>query len=166
MITRYFVPLLAFLAAWSPAFAEKEKAATPIEADEPQPFDETANAVQDVDAALMAAKASGKNVIFALGGNWCHDSRGLAKKFETDPLKTLINDKFEVVWVDVGHRDRNLDIAQRFGVDKLLGTPTIIITAPDGAVLNAETVHDWRAADSKTLDEAYDYFASFAPETE
>lgn len=166
MSLRYLAPFLTLLAVASPALAGKEKTLAPIAADEPQPFDETANAMQDVDAALLAAKASGKNVILALGGNWCHDSRGLAKKFETDPLKTLINDKYEVVWVDVGHRDRNLDVAQRFSVDKLLGTPTIIITAPDGAVLNADTVHDWRTADSKTLDETYEYFASFAPNFE
>jgi len=164
MILRNLFPLFALLAAASPALAAKEREPAPVAADEPQPFDETANAMQDVDAALLAAKASGKNVVLALGGNWCHDSRGLAKKFETDPLKTLIKDKYEVVWVDVGHRDRNLDVAQRFGVDKLLGTPTIIITASDGAVLNADTVHDWRTADSKTVDETYDYFASFAPD--
>jgi hypothetical protein len=129
---------------------------------EPRPFDETANAMDAVDAALNAAKASGKRPLLVLGGNWCHDSRGLAKKFETAPLQSLINDNFLPVWVDVGHRDRNLDIARRFGIDAILGTPTVLILSPDGDLLNRDSVHDWRTADSKTLAETIEYFVFFA----
>jgi len=64
--------------------------------------------------------------------------------------------------VDVGHRDRNLNIARRFGIDAILGTPTVLILSPDGDLLNRDSVHDWRTADSKTLAETLDYFESFA----
>lgn len=130
--------------------------------DEPRPFDETADAMGDVDAALVAAKATGKRPLLILGGNWCHDSRGLAKKFETAPLQFLIDGNYLPVWVDVGHRDRNLDVARRFGIDEILGTPTVLILSPDGALINRESVHDWRTADSKTMAETVDYFDSFA----
>ncbi len=129
---------------------------------EPRPFDDTANAMDAVDAALNAAKANGKRPLLVLGGNWCHDSRGLATKFETAPLQSLIDDNFLPVWVDVGHRDRNLDVARRFGIDAILGTPTVLILSPDGDLLNRESVHDWRTADSKTLAETIEYFVSFA----
>lgn len=127
----------------------------------PRPFDESADATQDVDAALSAAQSSGKLVLLVLGGNWCHDSRGLAAKFETEPFRSLIEANYQTVWVDVGHRDRNLDIARRFGVDRIVGTPTVIILSPDGALLNSDTVHDWRTADSRTLADAVAYFESF-----
>lgn len=153
-------PQIATGAAEAPS-TRAALAETQSEASDPRPFDETANALQDVDAALLSAKATRKMPLLILGGNWCHDSRGLAAKFEIEPLKSLIETKYLTVWVDVGHRDRNLEVAKRFGVEKIIGTPTVIILSPEGAVLNADTVHDWGTADSKPYDETVAYFNSF-----
>lgn len=133
--------------------------------DDPRPFDADRNATADVDAAFLAAQDSGKNVLLVLGGNWCHDSRGLAAKFEQPELARVIADNYERVWVDVGHRDRNLHVARRFGVPELFGTPTVLIASPDGALLNRQSVHDWRTADSKPYDETLAYFKSYAPQS-
>lgn len=133
--------------------------------DDLRPFDETRNASVEVDAALAAAQVSGKNPLLILGGNWCHDSRGLAAKFERPELAAVIANNYELVWIDVGHRDRNLHIPQRFGVSELYGTPTVLILSADGALLNRESVHDWRTADSKPYDETLDYFRRFAKES-
>src|SRR5262249_10173951 len=99
-----------------------------------------------------------------LGGNWCHDSRGLAAKFETPDLAALVAKNYELVWVDVGHRDKNMDVPKRFGVNDLLGTPTILILSADGELLNGDSVHDWRNAASRTLDETSAYFEKWAHE--
>ncbi len=131
-------------------------------ASEPRPFDERADAQRDVDAALLAAAASGKNVLLVLGANWCHDSRGLAGKFEDPTLASIIESGFHLVFVDVGQRDRNLDVAARFGVAEIVGTPTILILSSKGDLLNRDSVHDWRTADSKSLEEAIAYFSGFA----
>ena len=130
--------------------------------DEPRPFDETRNAMADVNAALERAAISGKNVLLVLGGNWCHDSRGLAAKFERGELAQVITDGYELVWVDVGYRDRNLDLPRRFGVLELVGTPTVLILSPEGELLNGDSVHDWRTAYSKPYDETLAYFERFA----
>ncbi|MEZ5892542.1 MAG: thioredoxin family protein [Parvularculaceae bacterium] len=130
--------------------------------DEPRPFDETRDAMADVDAALAAATTSRKHVLLVLGGNWCHDSRGLAGKFEKPELARVIADGYELVFVDVGHRDRNLDVARRFGVKDLLGTPTVLILSADGELLNATSVHDWRTAASKSDEETLAYFKAYA----
>ena len=129
---------------------------------DPRPYDSDRNAMVDVDAALAAAKSSNKRVILSLGGNWCHDSRGLARNLETPPLSTLVQDRYELVYVDVGHRDKNLDVPARFGVQELYGTPTVLILDSDGTLLNRETVHEWRTADSIPFDETYEYFLAFA----
>ncbi len=130
--------------------------------DDPRPFDPDADAMADVDAALLAAQGRDRRVLLVLGGNWCHDSRGLARKFEDPALADLIAASYELVYVDVGRRDRNLDVARRFGVDELFGTPTVLILSPDGALLNRDTVHDWRTAHSKSMEETYAYFEAFA----
>lgn len=130
--------------------------------DEPRPFDETRNAMLDVDAALAAAKVSRRNVLLALGGNWCHDSRALAADFQKPELAGVIAQGYELVWVDVGRRDRNLDVAARFGVTQLYGTPTVLIVSPEGALLNRDSAHDWRAAASKPYDDTLAYFRDYA----
>ena len=129
--------------------------------DGPRPFDPSREAMADVDLALALAHSRGVNALLVLGGNWCHDSRGLAAKFETPELTTLIAENYELVWVDVGRRDRNLDVAERFDVTRLVGTPTILIVSPEETLLNRDTVNDWRNADSRTLDEAIDYFSQW-----
>lgn len=131
--------------------------------DNPRPFDESRNAMMDVDAALAAASISGRNILLVLGANWCHDSRGLAANFERPELAAVIEDNYELVWVDVGRRDRNLDIAARFGVFEVLGTPTVLIVSPDGNLLNVDSVHDWRNAASIPYDETLAYFQDFTP---
>ncbi|MEO1242851.1 MAG: serine hydrolase [Pseudomonadota bacterium] len=136
------------------------------DADEPRPFDASSNAMMDVNAALSAAAISGKRPLLVLGGNWCHDSRGLAAKFLRPEMETLLSENYELVWVDVGRRDRNLDVAERFGVSKLLGTPTVLILSASGELLNADSVHDWRRADSTPYDEVVDYFQKYAGESE
>jgi len=130
--------------------------------DDLRPFDETRTAALDVDAALASAAINGKRVALILGGNWCHDSRGLAAKLENAKLKKIIEESYELVYVDIGHRDRNLHVPARFGIHQIHGTPTIMILSKDGALLNADSAHDWRNADSRSLEETIAYFRSFA----
>ncbi len=131
-------------------------------AGEPAPFDETADAEAEAEAALAAARLSGKRVLLVVGGDWCHDSRSLAKKFAVPELAALIAANYELKWIDVGRRERNLDVPARFGVPTLVGTPTILILSADGKLLNRESVHDWRNADDRTLEETIAYFRSWA----
>ncbi|MEE2691230.1 MAG: thioredoxin family protein [Pseudomonadota bacterium] len=137
-------------------------ASAALDDDGPRPFNEAADAMADVDAALARAGARGTRALLVLGGDWCHDSRGLAAKFETPELAALIGENYELVFVDVGHRDRNLDVARRFGVGDLLGTPTVLIVSAEGALLNADSVHGWRDAASKSLEETTAYFRAYA----
>ena len=126
------------------------------------PFDETRDADADIDRALAAAQENGKNVLLVLGGNWCHDSRGLADKFKKPELAAVLAESYEVVWVDIGYRKRNMHVPPRFGVDDIYGTPTVLILSPEGALLNRATVHDWRAADSEHYGKTLRYFEAFA----
>ena len=128
---------------------------------EARPYDADDDAKLSVDAALRAAQYSGKQVLLVLGANWCHDSRGFAGKAGQEPLKSFIADEFHLVYVDVGQRDRNIDIAQRFGIEKLIGTPTLLIVDKDGTLLNESSVHDWRNAYSRSPREIEEYLRQF-----
>lgn len=132
------------------------------DADEPRPYDKMADARADVNAALSAARISGKKTIVAMGANWCHDSRGLAAQFEKPRFEALLSEHYELVYVDMGKRDRNLDIAKDFGIDEVVGTPNVVIVSSEGKVLNLKSAPTWRNAASRTEDEIWDYFESYA----
>lgn len=129
---------------------------------EARPFNQNADARTDVDRALNAARDNGTMALVVMGANWCHDSRGLAGQFETERMQTLIKDHYELVYVDVGQKNRNIDIAQEFGVDAIIGTPTVFVVSSNRKVLNLDTAPTWRNAASRSSDDIYDYFRDFA----
>ena len=124
---------LAYAAVPAPhlAIATSKQLPTPL----PYPYDEAADANAAVDAAFARAKTSGKRVLVDLGGNWCPDCRILAGVMGLSEMKPFLSAHYEVVSVDVGRFDRNLQIPQRFGVTKLSGVPSLIVAEPDGKVL-------------------------------
>lgn len=124
-------------------------------------FDATRDAEADVAAAFARAAGSGRMVMIVLGANWCHDSRALAALFVTDDFTAMLRDRYEVVFVDVGRRDRNLAIPARYGITTLAGTPTVLILSPEGQLLNRGTAASWRNAASRSRQTVYSAFANF-----
>lgn len=129
---------------------------------EPMPFFAADDAKADLQATLDKAALSGKKPLVIMGANWCHDSRALAAHFEKSKFVSLIRAHYEPVYIDVGKKDRNVDIAQRFGYQTIEGTPTVIILSPDGQHLNGITAPKWRDAASRTEREVFEYFRAFA----
>ena len=122
-------------------------------------YDESADASADVEAALARAQASGKRVLLAMGANWCSDSRALAGWLESPRFQALIEDKYELVFVDIGARGhgrgRNLDIAERYGLDGVTGLPNLLVLTPDGTLVNGESAKSWRNAEKRSGDAIY-----------
>ena len=121
-------------------------------------------ATEGVDEALRDAALAGKHAMIVLGADWCHDSRALAGWFQTPRFAALLQDNYVIRYIDVGQKDQNIHIAQRFGLDEVLGTPTVFVTDQQGHVLNQETAPTWRNAASRSEDSIYEYFAEFAPQ--
>lgn len=141
----------------SPAMAAEHPEARPFD---PEP---SLVAQDDVDEALSQAALTNKNAIIVMGANWCHDSRALAGWFQTPRFDTMLQENFIVRYIDVGMKDRNIDVAQRFGLDNIVGTPSIIVTDSQGTVLNLESAPTWRNAASRTEDSIFEYFLELAP---
>jgi thiol-disulfide isomerase/thioredoxin len=126
-----------------------------------RPFDPKADAKAAVDAALAHAMSENRMVILVMGANWCHDSRALAGWFAQPRFAAMIVSRYELVYVDVGVRDRNIDIARRFGISKIKGTPTVLILDGQGKLLNKKDAAGWRNAASRTQEQVYRAFAKF-----
>lgn len=131
---------------------------------EARPFDRARDANVDLDRALDKARKSGNLAIVILGANWCHDSRALSGWFASPRFARMISGQYELIYIDVGYKDRNIDIAQRFGIERIAGTPTVLVLSPDGKLLNQKTAPSWRNAASRSEDDIFNYFAKFDPE--
>ena len=120
-------------------------------------FDRKADAAAAVNAALAAARQSGKRVLLVMGSNDCHDSAWFANAVTSADIAATLAARYHVVFVDVGMpqvgRGRNLEIPARFGFKKVKGTPTVAILDARGHVLNRKAAPQWRNAASRNTQE-------------
>lgn len=140
-------------------------AAKDVEVGQPEasPYDAKADAKAEVDAALTRAKTGNRMALIVMGANWCHDSRALAGWFAQPRFAAMIVSRYELVYVDVGYKDRNIDIARRFGLKSIKGTPTVMIVNGNGKLLNKKDAPTWRNAASRSEQAIYKAFAEFTP---
>jgi thioredoxin 1 len=93
----------------------------------------------EIHAALERAKSQHKRVILDFGGNWCGDCQVLDIYFHDPANKSLLEENFELVDVNIGRYDANTDIADHYGIPLQRGVPALVILSPDGKVLLAQT---------------------------
>ena len=128
-----------------------------------QPYDESANADKDVAAAFARAQKSRKRVLIDLGGNWCVDCIVLANFLKLPEMQRFMAAHYELVTVDVGRFNRNLQIPARYGLTKRLeGVPELLIVTPDGKLVNGTDVFATASASEMTPKSVEDYLAKYA----
>ena len=164
---RFIPALLAALllsSAASAATAPRIGISSLSELDVPDaPFAADANAEADVDAAFARARRDGKRVMIDLGGNWCADCRILSGLMERPELHAFLASRYELVTVDVGRFNKNLDIPARFGITtRLEGVPAIIVATPDGRIVNPGRVSAIEDARHMTPQALADWLAEWA----
>lgn len=101
------------------------------------PYNEAADAKAEIKATLAAAAAAKLPTLVVFGANWCGDCKVLDLAFKQGTSAALINRHYKVVKVDVGRFDRNVDIAQAYGVPLKSGIPAVAVLGPNGQVLYA-----------------------------
>jgi len=131
-------------------------------ADQP-PYDETADAHQQVASAIAEASKAQKNVILVFGANWCGDCRALNEQMHKDELAALIAANYEVVKIDVGRFTKNKDIAAKYHVPLAHGIPTLAVLDPGGNVLYAMDQGQFSNARSMSYESIRDFFAKWVP---
>lgn len=103
-------------------------------ADSKNPYDETANAKAQIQAALKSAKAENKSALIVFGANWCGDCKMLDMEMHQGDLAKLVDNRLVVVKVDVGRFDRNKDVAAQYGNIIKKGIPSVVLLQADGSV--------------------------------
>jgi thiol:disulfide interchange protein len=118
-------------------------------------YSETADPKADIAAALAKAKKEHKRVILDFGGDWCGDCQVLDIYFHKAPNDALL-EKFVLVHVWIGHMDKNIDVAAKYGVPISKGVPALAVLAGDGKVLYSQATgefNDMRHMDPTSVTE-------------
>jgi len=118
----------------------------------PYPYDEQASADRTVAAAKARALARHKLLLIDLGGNWCGDCRILTATMALPEVKAFVDAHYEVVSVDVGRFDKNLQIPARYGIrNRLEGVPALLVVEPRSNRL-LDAGHVAALADARHMD--------------
>jgi len=129
-------------------------------------YDEQADARKLIAAAIQTASKPGKsakNVIIIFGANWCFDCRMLDEQMHKPELAALIEKNFVVVKVDVGRMDKNVDLAQKYGVPVKNGIPALAVLNSRGKVLYAQDQGQFADARHMSFESIKAFFERWKP---
>ena len=108
-------------------------------------YSATADAHADIAQAIKAAHATHKHIILDFGGNWCGDCQVLDIYFHQQPNLPLLEDNYVLVHVDVGHYDKNLDLAAKYDIPLKRGVPALAVLDEHGRVLYTQKNGEFEA---------------------
>ncbi len=134
------VALLAFVLGTSPAMPSDDPPATKSAV---KIYDETADAKEQIAAALAKAKTENRRVLIQWGGNWCPWCVRLHELYRTDEsVRRELLYEYDLVFIDAGKpAGKNVELAKSYGADlNANGYPYLTILNADGKPLaNQET---------------------------
>ena len=122
------------------------------------PYDTTADASADIQQALVRAKATHTPVLLIFGANWCEDCRALDGSLKTDKNAALMKHEFQLVKIDVGNFDHNLDVSNRYGNPIGNGIPAAVIVSPNNKILYSTRAGELSDARRMDADGVYGFF--------
>ena len=108
-------------------------------------YSATADAHADIAQAIKTATAAHKNIILDFGGNWCGDCQVLDIYFHQQPNLPLLESNYVLVHVDVGHMDKNTDVADKYGIPLKRGVPALAVLDAHGRILYSQKNGEFEA---------------------
>ena len=113
-------------------------------------YPEIAEGQADVDAGLRQAAKEHKRVLLIFGGDWCGDCQVLDINLHDTTNADLVEKKYVVVHVNIGHMDQNVELAAKYGVPLKKGVPAVSVVSPQGKVIHAQATGEF--ADMRHMD--------------
>jgi thioredoxin 1 len=149
---------------WSLAFVQRQDATRlrqPLEQKDLYPA--AANAKKEIIEAIRAAAATHKRVLVVFAANWCYDCHVLEEAFHSPEISPTVEKSFELVHVDIGMADKNLDIAKLYDVPLDRGVPAIAVLGNDGKLLFSQKRGEFEATRSMTPEDILDFLNKWKP---
>jgi len=126
-------------------------------------YDEKADAPKQVSAAIAEALRSGKHIVLVFGANWCPDCHALDAQMHKPELAAIVEKNFLIVKIDVGSMDKNLDLAQKYGVPLRRGIPAMAVLDSQGKLLYAQDQGQFADARHMSFESIKAFFEQWKP---
>lgn len=108
-------------------------------------YSATANAHADIAQAIRTATREHKRILLDFGGNWCGDCQVLDIYLHQPPNSGIVARHFVVVHIDIGHMDKNVDVADKYKVPLNKGVPALAVLNPHGRLLYSQENGEFEA---------------------
>ncbi len=93
----------------------------------------------DIAAALHTAAATHKNVLIDFGGDWCIDCMVLDHYFHDARNLPILKANYVLVHVNVGRLDKNVKVAESYGIPLNKGVPALAVLNSKGKLLYSQS---------------------------
>lgn len=131
---RIVATLLFFIAIGFCAMAQDTKPA-PL----PKVYDESVDAMAQIDKALEQARTEGKYVLCQVGGNWCPWCLRFANMVATDTaLNRIVEQNYVYIHVNTSRANKNADAMKRLENPGRFGYPVFVILDENGRRLHTQ----------------------------
>ena len=126
-------------------------------------YDEKADAQRDISAAIANARKAKKNIVLIFGANWCPDCHALDAQMHNAELAALLAQNFEIVKVDIGRHNKNLDLAEQYKVPIQHGIPALAVLDSGGHLLYAMDQGQFADARNMSYESIKAFFEQWRP---
>lgn len=126
-------------------------------------YPENVDAKAEIAEALETAKKTHRRVLLIFGGNWCYDCHVLDAAFHSREIAPTLNKNYVVVHVNIGEYDKNLDLADKYGVPLKKGVPAAAVLKGDGTLVVSQKNQEFEKARSMTTDAVLAFLEKWKP---
>ncbi len=134
-------------------------------------YNEKTSARADIDQAIERGLEKNKHILLIFGANWCPWCRTLNRLLTRDAkIKDFVETYYEVVLIDMGFLNKNLDLNEKYGNPIELGLPAFVVLDNRG---NQLVIQETVVMESKSKkrrkyqpDKVYDFLKRWIPPSE
>ena len=124
----------------------------------PLPYNGEIYSEIDIERFLYSSINKSKQPIIIFGGNWCPDCRILEGTLQLPTIKKYMIEHYEIMHVDVGRYDKNMNLISYFKIPKEEGVPRVLVFDTNKNILNMESTKEWTTARDRKQQEIFNYF--------
>lgn len=106
----------------------------------------TGDARRQITEAAAKASKGHQNILLIFGADWCYDCHVLEKAFHRPDVAAVLRPNYQLVNVDIGNGDKNLDLAKQYDVPLNRGVPAIAVLDSAGKLLFSQKNGEWERA--------------------
>jgi ketosteroid isomerase-like protein len=121
------------------------------------------DAKAEIAEGVARAGRTGKRVLVVFGANWCYDCHVLDAAFHSPEITLVLEKSFEVVHVDIGQKDKNLDLAEQYQIPLDRGIPAVAVLDGSGRLLFSQQQGEFEAARSLAPEDILRFLETWKP---